>query len=89
MQRNPILERVQRKWIEQLAREGESAEMRRLGYAAWITANTNADNAYAAAVQSKDSLQEFLEAVPQVADDKIRGRLYDKLQPLLASQSAG
>ena len=69
--------------IERLATAGKSAEIRRLGYAAWMTADGAGDDAFLAALQSKDRLREFLEAVPLISSNEVRGKLYGKVRPLI------
>lgn len=69
--------------IESIAVEGETAELKRLGYAAWVAAAGPGD-AFLAASQSKESLRDFLDAVPTV-DETVRGALYDKVQPLISN----
>ena len=70
--------------IEVLATEGVSQATRQLGYAAWITASGSADDAYLAAVQSKRRLRDFLDAIPGVANETLRGSLYAKVRPLIS-----
>lgn len=72
--------------IEELARRGKTPEIRRLGYAAWIAAS-GPDDAFLAATKSKESLRDFLEAVPTV-DPSVRNRLYPKVLPLISSLPA-
>ena len=67
--------------IEAIATNGQSAEVRRLGYVAWITA-VGPDDAFLAATQSTDRLKDFLDAVPSV-DHAVRGALYAKVEPLI------
>lgn len=68
--------------IESIAVEGETPELKRLGYAAWVAAAGPGD-AFLAASQNKDNLRDFLDAVPTV-DASVRGQLYDKVQPLIS-----
>ena len=78
----PIEElQIVRDRIEDLAVLGTSPEVKRLGYAAWIAA-AGPDDAFLAASKSKDSLRDFLDAVPTV-DSKVRGQLYSKVRPLI------
>ncbi|MCH7725635.1 MAG: HEAT repeat domain-containing protein, partial [Planctomycetes bacterium] len=72
--------------IEELATKGNSAEIKRVGYAAWVAA-AGPDDAFLAASQSKDSLRDFLDAVPTV-DAKVRSQLYDKVRPLISDLPA-
>ncbi len=71
-----------RNQIESIAVDGETPELKRLGYAAWVAAAGPGD-AFVAASQNKDRLRDFLDAVPTV-DQSVRGQLYDKVQPLIS-----
>ena len=75
------LERVQIQ-IERLALSGRSPEIRRLAFAAWVAA-AGADDAFLTASQSRDSLRDFLAAVPYV-DVRLRGELV-KVAPLFSN----
>jgi putative heme-binding domain-containing protein len=68
--------------IESIAVEGETPELKRLGYAAWVAAAGPGD-AFLSASQDKQRLQDFLDAVPSV-DESVRGQLYDKILPLIS-----
>jgi putative heme-binding domain-containing protein len=68
--------------IESIAVDGETPELKRLGYAAWVAAAGPGD-AFLAASKNKENLRDFLDAVPTV-DPKVRGQLYDKVQPLIS-----
>ncbi len=68
--------------LERLAVGGKSAAARRAAYAAWIAANGSGDDAFLAASQSKDRLRDFLDSVPAVANESLRGTLYTKVKPL-------
>jgi len=69
--------------IENLATGGKAAETKRLGYAAWIAAEGSGDDAYLSSTKSQDRLRDFLDAVPAIADNKLRGTLYAKVRPLI------
>ncbi len=58
------LQRVRRK-IENIAVKGETPELKRLGYAAWVAA-AGPDDAFLAASKNKANLRDFLDAVPTV-----------------------
>ncbi len=75
------LKRVRNK-IESIAVDGETPDLKRLGYAAWVAAAGPGD-AFIAASRNKENLRDFLDAVPTV-DPEVRGQLYDKVQPLIA-----
>ena len=62
--------------------EGETSELKRLGYAAWVAAAGPGD-AMLAASKNKQSLRDFLDAVPSV-DETVRGQLFDKVRPLIS-----
>ncbi len=68
--------------IEKLAKQGATAELRQIAYAAWITSEGSGDGAFVYAARSKDSLRDVLLAVPSV-ERKLRGELYKHIQPLL------
>ena len=70
-----------RREIESIATTGETPELKRLGYAAWVAAAGPGD-AFLAASKSKDSLRDFLDAVPTV-DPRVRGQLFSKVLPLI------
>ena len=76
-----MLERV-RDRIESIAVDGETPELKRLGYAAWVAA-AGPDDAYLAASKDKESLRDFLDSVPTVAES-VRGELFEKIRPLIA-----
>lgn len=67
--------------IKSIAVDGETAALKRLGYAAWVAA-AGPDDAFVAASQSKSNLRDFLDAVPTV-DESVRGQLFAKVQPLI------
>ncbi len=69
--------------LESLATSGKAAETKRAAYAAWIAADGSGDDAFLAATKSKDRLRDFLDTVPKVTDNKLRGELYAKVRPLL------
>ena len=69
--------------LEKLATSAKAAEVKQIGYAAWIAATGSGDDAYLAATSSKANLRDFLAAVPQITDRKLRASLYTKVQPLI------
>ncbi|MEM8668702.1 MAG: PVC-type heme-binding CxxCH protein [Planctomycetota bacterium] len=71
-----------RKQIESIAIDGETPEIKRLGYAAWVAADGPGD-AFLAASTSKERLRDFLDAVP-VVDVSVRGQLFEKVLPLIS-----
>ncbi len=70
--------------IERLAVASRTREAKRIGFAAWITADQSAGNALISASQSKQRLRDFLEAIPALADNKLQSSLYEKVQPFIA-----
>ncbi|NIP86612.1 MAG: hypothetical protein GTO03_14025, partial [Planctomycetales bacterium] len=69
--------------LEQLARSARLGPVRRLAFAAWITADRAADDAFAAAAHSEPGLRAFFKAIPQIADADVRAGLFAKVRPLL------
>ncbi len=68
--------------IEEIALNGDSDELRQLGFAAWVAAAGPGDT-FLAATKSKERLRTFLEAIPLV-DPEVRGQLYSKVLPLIS-----
>ncbi len=83
------LEKLQgvRRQIENIAVKGETPELKRLGYAAWVAAAGPGD-AFLAASKNKDNLRDFLDAVPTV-DEEVRGQLFAKIEPLIFELPSG
>lgn len=79
------LQRVRGK-IEELATEGATQDIKRVAYAAWVAA-AGPNDAFLAASKSKESLRDFLDAVPSV-DDSVRAQLYGKVEPLISAMPA-
>lgn len=67
--------------VEDLAINGSTSQIKRLGYASWVAAAGPGD-AFLAATKSKRRLRDFLDAVPSV-DQSARGSLFDKVSPLV------
>ena len=67
--------------VEDLAINGTTPQIKRLGYASWVAASGPGD-AFLAATQSKKRLRDFLDAVPSVNPDA-RGTLFEKVSPLV------
>lgn len=63
--------------------QGESDLTRRIGYAAWILADGDGEEAFAAASSKAESLKDVLEAVAMVKDEAVRKKLYAQVRPLL------
>jgi putative heme-binding domain-containing protein len=77
-----------RKRIEKLATTAQTADVRQTAMTAWITADGSSDDAYLAATHSKQSLRDFLNAVPAVADEELRATVFETIRPLLHSLPA-
>ena len=69
--------------IEDLATKGKADETRRLGYAALMTADGSGENSLFAASKSKDSLRDWLAAVPSISNDELRGNLFSSVRSLM------
>lgn len=67
--------------LEDLAVNGSTSQIKRLGYASWVAASGPGD-AFLAATKSKKRLRDFLDAVPSV-NARARGSLFDKVSPLV------
>ncbi len=76
------LKRVQA-GIESLASSGETSEARQLAYRIWMTADGSGQNAYFAASKSKDSLRDWLSAIPAITNENVRVELYDSVRSLM------
>jgi putative heme-binding domain-containing protein len=70
--------------IEQLAVGASSSDTKRIGYAAWITADQSVGNALLSASQNKDQLRDFLEAVPTIRNKELLASLYSKIRPFIS-----
>ncbi len=81
-QPNSELKKVRNR-IERLSLSGKAQATRRLAFVTWIVAENSADAALLAASKSKDSLQDFLSAVPSISDEKLRGSLYTAIRSLM------
>jgi putative heme-binding domain-containing protein len=69
--------------LAKLAAGAKSSAARQAGYAAWITAEGSADDAFLAASTSKEKLGELLGAVALVSDKEIRAGMYTRVRPLI------
>ena len=69
------------KQIRDMALNGKTSDVKTAGYAAWVTAVGPGD-AFLEATKSADRLRDFLSAIESV-DEKERGKLFDKIQPLV------
>jgi hypothetical protein len=69
--------------IEKLAANAKAPATRRLAYVTWISADNSADASLLAASKSKESLRDFLAAIPSIANEKLRGSLYTAVRSLM------
>lgn len=69
--------------IEDLATKGKADVTRRLGYAALMTADGSGENSLFAASKSKDSLRDWLAAVPSISNAELRANLFSSVRSLM------
>ena len=69
--------------LEKLSTEGKSQATRRLAYVTWIIAENSADAPLLAASKSKESLRDFLAAIPSIPNEKLRGSLFTAVRSLM------
>ena len=93
LQQSPEDLDVVKQSLQELATEGKTTAARQLGYAAWMTADGNGDDAFATASTSAESLRDALEAANKLKSKDARESLFTLLQPLMfelpASLDAG
>ena len=77
--------RVARHRLEHLAEHGQTADARQAAFAAWIIADNSTDDVYLAATRRRSSLIDFLNAVPDIPDETLRGSLFGPVSSLLHS----
>ena len=70
--------------LKALAASAKTSEVRQLCYGALIAAAGTGDEVYRLASASKDGLRDFLAAVPNVGDKKVRAGLYSKVRSLVS-----
>ena len=70
--------------LQQFAGQGKTPAARRLGYAGWMLAEGDGNEAFASAGADADRLRDLLAAVPLVQDDVVRGKLFGLVQSLAA-----
>ena len=70
--------------LKALASGAKTSEVRQLCYGALIAAAGAGDEVYRLASASKDGLRDFLAAVPNVGDKKVRAGLYSKVRSLVS-----
>jgi putative heme-binding domain-containing protein len=69
--------------IEALTLKGKAPATRQIGYAAWIVADGSADAPLLSASRSKESLREFLAAVPAISNEGLRSELFSAVRSLI------
>ncbi|MCH2365595.1 MAG: PA14 domain-containing protein [Planctomycetes bacterium] len=74
--------------LKALAAGAKTSEVRQLCYSALIAAAGAGDEVYRLASASKDGLRDFLAAVPNVGDKKVRAGLYSKVRSLVSKLPA-
>jgi len=75
--------------LQDFAMEGETAAVRRLGFAAWIVADGSGIDAIGSARAKPEHLADALAAISLVTDGKLRSELFPLVRPLLFESSAG
>ncbi|MCH2201809.1 MAG: GDSL-type esterase/lipase family protein [Fuerstiella sp.] len=76
-----------RKRLEALAANGRTSVTRQAALAAWILADGSADDVWLATSKNVNSIKDFLNAVPDITDDKLRGSVFTIVQSQLHSVS--
>jgi hypothetical protein len=74
--------------LRALAAGAKTSDVRQLCYSALIAAAGAGDEVYRLASASKDGLRDFLAAVPNVGDKKVRAGLYSKVRSLVSKLPA-
>ena len=69
--------------VEGLTSKGKAPVTRQIGYVTWIALDGSADAALLAASRSKESLRDFLAAVPSVKTESLRASLYEPVRSLM------
>jgi putative heme-binding domain-containing protein len=69
--------------LERLAISARQGVLRQIGFASLVNVDRSADGAWKLATRSPQSLKDFVDAVPLVADASLRAGVYDQLVPLL------
>jgi putative heme-binding domain-containing protein len=80
--------------LEKLATSARQPLLRQIGFVSLMNVDKNADAAWGLASKSVESLRDFVNAMPLVADGSLRASLYDRIVPLVdglpaALQTAG
>jgi putative heme-binding domain-containing protein len=71
--------------LEKLATSAKQPVFRQIGFVSLINVDDSVEPAWALATKNAKSLQDFVSAMPLIADPSARAALYDKVQPLLTS----
>ncbi len=69
--------------LEKLAFQGKASATRQLAFVTWIVAENSADASLLAASKNKESLRDFLAAIPKIANEKLRGSLFSAVRSLM------
>jgi putative heme-binding domain-containing protein len=71
--------------LEKLALSARQPVFRQIGFVSLINVDDSVEPAWKLATGSAGSLQDFVSAMPLIADPAARAALYDKVQPLLTA----
>ncbi len=69
--------------LEKLATSAKQPIFRQIGWVSLINVDGGTDKAWALASTNAGQLQDFVDAMPLIADASLRAALYDKVEPLL------
>ncbi len=69
--------------LEKLATSAKQPVIRQIGYVSLMNVDGSADKAWTLATKSVPALNDFLAAMPMIADASVRESLYAKIEPLL------
>jgi putative heme-binding domain-containing protein len=81
--REPAALRKARQQFEELATRGRQPITRQIGFVTMLTADGAVDATWKMAARSVPTLRDLLDAIPLIPDAKLRGALYEKIEPLL------
>ncbi len=77
--------RTVRDRLKLLAQKGATEAGRRLGYAGWIIADGSGEDAFAIAAKDPEALRDVLNAVPMLADARLRSKLLSQVRSALST----
>lgn len=69
--------------LEKLATTAQQPVLRQIGFVSLINVDGNVQKAWKLATGDAKSLQDFVSAMPLIADASVRASLYDRVEPLL------